>query len=102
MKLNDDCITDVLFTLEESLELTDDLFAPIPLTLKDICTKNDTMGKYSPKEVFYTLKKLAEAGYILTEDSRNDESKSYRTYSVLDITFQGHEYIRKLRTQSSD
>lgn len=98
MKLNFECVKDVLLFLEKELQL-DDYFESIPLSVSDI---HKTLTQYTAKEIHYTLKKLAEEEYICAkEESRQistNECKYF--YGVSDITFKGHQYLNSVRNQS--
>lgn len=98
MRLNYDCVRDVLLFLEKELQL-DDYFEPIPLSVSDI---HKTLAQYSAKEIHYTLKKLAEEEYICAKDeSRKISTNEFKSfYGVSDITFKGHQYLNSVRNQS--
>ncbi len=98
MKLNFECIKDVLLFLEKELQL-DDMFELIPLSASDIYK---ALTQYTAKEIYYTLKKLAEEGYICAKiESRQVSTNRYKSfYCVSDITFKGHQYLNSVRNQS--
>ena len=88
MKLNLDCVRDVLLQCEkmgynEHLRL-DDLKTSLP--------------KYSEDEIEYTCLKLSEADYlkITTKDLSNQKI----ILRINDITFKGHEFLNDIRSDN--
>ncbi|WP_252225207.1 MULTISPECIES: DUF2513 domain-containing protein [unclassified Clostridium] len=83
MKLNNDCIRDVLLYLEETLDY--DVFVYI----EDIKNK---IKEYDEKELKYTIDKLNDGGLIIgTCDSYNN------IMDIDKITFKGHQYLDNIR-----
>lgn len=84
MKLNQDCVRDLLLYLEENLTLNDHL------SVENISLKN-----YSRDELLYTADKLYEAGYI------NCMRKIYDTTDLIilisSITYEGHQFLDNIR-----
>ena len=84
MKLNQDCVRDLLLYLEENLTLVDHL------SVENISLKN-----YSRDELLYTADKLYEAGYI------NCIRKIYDTTDLIilvsSITYEGHQFLDNIR-----
>lgn len=93
MKLNYDCIRDVLLTTEELTGLKDNLLFEC-IGLYDVASQ---LEQYDIKEIFYTVLKLDEAGYIKSGWLDDKESTNYMFYMVYDITFKGHEYLNSIR-----
>lgn len=46
--------------------------------------------------VFYQIKKLSEAGYVEYDTFGKDGGNSNYEYFNVDITFQGHEFLRQM------
>jgi len=92
MKLNFDTVREVLLIIEDSISYNEKLRI-VPLTVYDISSK---LEEISLEEVFYTLRKLSDGGYIATfgDDMFMTDIEKYR---VLDITFKGHEYLNTVR-----
>lgn len=92
MRLNYDCIRDVLLTLEDMLQFNEELEYP-EITLQELC---DNLDCYSKQDIAYTLINLSEAEYIsaivCAYDDRIDDIICNR------ITFEGHKYIDSIRT----
>ena len=91
MKLNYDCVRELLLTLEENLVMDDSLSFP-SLTLKQVCEK---MPDFSRADIAYASTKLLEAEYI--------EANSIESYSKIikivysSITYEGHQYLDSIR-----
>lgn len=92
MKLDLDCIRDILLkceaecSLNESLEWTD-------LTLSDF----ENLG-YSNQEIAYTIVLLEEADYIVASINYFDNAIGY--VSVSRLTYFGHEFLDSIRPES--
>lgn len=84
MKLNQDCIRDLLLYLEESLKLND------YLSISNISLKN-----YSSEELLYTTDKLYEAGYL--KCSRKVYDNTDLMIFVSSITYTGHQFLDNIR-----
>ncbi|MDE5570390.1 MAG: DUF2513 domain-containing protein [Ruminococcus sp.] len=92
MKLNYDCVRDVLLTIEEITGLDDSLLFE-PVCFYDIASN---LSQYDDKETLYTILKLSEAEYIKTK-WMNEKQENFHDYMVFDITFKGHEYLNSIR-----
>lgn len=86
MKLDIDCVRDVLLELEE---LPIDCHTPVSFP-----KSNSVHGE---ENVEYTLAKLKEAGYI-NADIRQYPNGQYDFYGIYDLTFSGHEFLNSIRT----
>lgn len=95
MKLNTDCIRDVLLELEKSLTYrTDDEghLERVSVSLHDL---DCILVRYTKEDIFYTLTNLEQAGFIKMTTQWSG-SGLYRCV-VNCITFQGHEFLEKIR-----
>ena len=96
MKLNYDCIRDLLLCLEDNLKYEVDLdfnkvkekSIPLQKLYKLLCD-------YTDNEIFYSVIKLEEAGFISVH-RYGDEAEHIR--SVYDITYNGHQYLDTVRS----
>lgn len=86
MKLNNECIRDLLFYLEENLKYHQRLY------VHDIKLKS-----YSPDELLYTVERLKEANFL------NCFGGIYSKYnlplSIDSITYQGHQFLDSIRDE---
>lgn len=91
MKLNPDCIRDVLLHLEEMPYRTSTSVPEITSNLKG----------FSNDEVMYTCLKLNEAG-LIDATVRNYPSDGYDiVIRVKDITYSGHQFLETIRSPKS-
>lgn len=93
MKLNYDCIRDVLIALENELQPS----IEFQISLNDMCDK--FFSDYLMEDVGYSLIKLKEAGYI---DAVLVYDDLWEIFDVVcrDITFDGHKYLDAVRNSS--
>lgn len=83
MKLNQDCIRDLLLYLEENLNYN-----------VRISVTNLNLNNYSFDDLFYTTEKLIEAGFINCSTFNSIGSHDYIFKS---ITYLGHQYLDTIR-----
>lgn len=84
MKLNHDCIRDLLIYLEENLDYKDKI---IINSLK--------LNNYSKEELMYTADRLYEANYINVNICWNMDST--HIIVVTSISYQGHQFLDTIR-----
>lgn len=84
MKLNHDCVRDLLLYVEENLGYNDELEVN-RMHLKD----------YSLEELLYTSEKLAEAGYIDYYPIEIDNE--YSIILINSISYKGHQFLDTVR-----
>lgn len=96
MKLNFDCIRDILLTLEDVLEYSEDLNFPA-ISLDDLCIETNSNSKnyYNRQDIAYSCLKLKEANYIQAEIA--DCDSCILDIICFDITFEGHKYLDTVR-----
>ena len=98
MRLNYDCVRDVLLALEKLLQVEYDpdseCFNTNSVNINEIYDAIP-VNNYSLEDVYYTIKNLDEAGYINAEPLYGDGTVI--DYDVFDITFYGNEYINTIR-----
>lgn len=88
MKLNPDCIRDILLELEK-LDLNESI------TIPELSNK---LTEYAKDEVIYNCLKLREANFIIAP------TKQYVTgsmiVSIMDITYEGHQFLSNIRSNN--
>lgn len=94
MKLNPNCIRDVLLYLEENLTITPELELK-PLILGQI----EKGLPYSKEELANVLLILGEAGFIKEAHNLDGGNKIYQM-SVRRITYSGYQFIETVRPKS--
>lgn len=87
MKLNHDCIRNLLLVLEE--KLTGDII--VNTELKD----HELLINFSKDDIFYSSKILSEQNFIIAKPLKADNEID--CYAYLSITAQGHEYLDNIR-----
>lgn len=98
MKLNPDCVRDVLLALESILEVNDDGILDQNITFFHL-RQCKMLESYSDAEILYTIEKLCQGGFInpVTDDS--EDGFSFTFYGTHGITYQGHEFLGTIRPQ---
>ena len=96
MKLNIDCVRDVLLCLESLLKFGENLEYPA-LKYEEILNYK-TCKEYSKEEIVYTLQKLEEANYIEANFYGSDQF--IFKIIVTSITFWGHDFLENIRNDS--
>lgn len=92
MKLNPDCMRDILFYLEEHLSISEELeFEEI--SMYDLAQHLD----YPIQEIANTLVILDETGYIISV--RNDNDDRIADLDVYRITYDGYQFIETIRPE---
>lgn len=89
MRLNQDCIRDVLLELEEKLTFGSHIFLQ---QIKEL----DTTKKYGEEDTIYTILKLLEADYLIGKPLY--ASNELYQLSLSSITWNGHEFLDSIRS----
>lgn len=91
MKLNPDCVRDILFAIE-------DLSKPYSLLSSDMLCETNFLKNYSEDEVLYHLQQLDWAGYIITPSRHKTIDGSF---IINDLSPIGHEFISDIRKDTN-
>lgn len=94
MRLNPDCIRDILLTLDKKL-IPNENGAVAPLAKNDIL-EIDSLSKYSQNEILYTISHLFDDGILKKGKTYISDSFS----PVADITSKGYELIDEISSNS--
>lgn len=89
MKLNPDCMRDVLIEIEKA-EYEE------PLYLQRFY---DALLKYSEDEINYSIVKLEEAGFIKAV-IKSHVGYDYSIHRIDDITYRGHQFLADIRSDN--
>lgn len=84
MKLNHDCVRDLMIFAEETLNMNN-----------FIRCSGLELPPYYKDDLIYTASKLIEAGYIEGEYSKYLSGK--RDTTIMSITWEGHEFLDTIR-----
>ncbi len=93
MKFNLDCARDILFLLEEKLNITPDLEI-VSVDLEEITS---ALFTYEAGEIANTLIVLSEAGFIFSENIFGDEIVA--DILVARITYNGYQFLESIRPE---
>ncbi len=90
MKLNVDCMRDILLTME-SYGYGE---------ISDIDTLHDALPNYTEEEISYACLKMDEAGFIDILSADMMGSFIPTVVQVTDITYEGHQFLENIRQQN--
>ena len=99
MKINLDCIRDILIYIEEHLTvpLHDNLTA-IECNSLDVLNLSKDLPNYKRDDIWYSVKMLTECNYI---DTRGISTQTYFSMMYIDsMTYAGHKFLESIRPQS--
>lgn len=97
MELKPKCVRDIMLAVEELSDFNDSLTTKY-ISLDDLCAY-DSMNNYSQKEIFYTLLKLNEGGYINMKYQYASNALAFCFISSLTIS--GHEYLEAIKSNKA-
>ena len=86
MKLNHNCVRDLLLYTEEHLEYG-----------YYIKVSEAQINSYSQYEIIYAADKLLEAGYIVGDKRVTMDSKGIPQIDITSITWSGHQFLDNIR-----
>ncbi|MCH5385031.1 hypothetical protein DKZ23_10345 [Limosilactobacillus reuteri] len=89
MKLNSDCVRDILIAIEDSTNFQEAINNNQLETL-------DVINPYTSEEILYHLRQLSWAGLIQDFDCYADGG-----YSILDLSPKGHEFLNNIRSDEN-
>ncbi|MGI2294179.1 DUF2513 domain-containing protein [Paenibacillus sp. GXUN7292] len=92
MKLNHDCVRDILLTIESELDVDG-------FMLSTKLQEHDNLAKYSYKEILYCSIRLREAGFIETIGTDITSSVG-RILKIRGLTYDGHLFLDNVRDNS--
>jgi len=94
MKLNYDCIRELLLVLETNLEF-DNYLEFNPISFDDLL-EIEGLSEYSEQDLLCSIINLDDAGFIETISGVFDGSP-LQNISIIRITYYGHEFIETIR-----
>lgn len=95
MKLNSDCMRDVMLRIEQMQTITADEENNMSIEALWIEDLYEPLAKYDKKDIFYALYNLDQAEYISTNLINGDDSAL--GYVVNYITYEGHNFLDRIR-----
>lgn len=99
MKLNPDCVRDVLIYLEDNLILFDDEYRVCrnEIGWKALSEDDCLNKKYLIDDIRYAIIQLSEAGFIVGKPVTGGRNYGIIGLDILGITWAGHELLANLR-----
>ncbi|BBM18381.1 hypothetical protein G15_2046 [Enterococcus avium] len=94
MKLNQECVRDLLLAVEEQLRL-EPVGIDQLIDQSDLYLRVDDQYKYELEELIYTAQKLNEAGFINGDSSIGYDQ--FTDFTVESITWNGHKFLDTVR-----
>ena len=96
MKLNPECIRDLMLILEDITGISKvNPYRFREINCESLMWRNDLSNKYTENEVAYTLIQLAESGYIYMP-FRIEYETVLNLGNILYVTPKGHEFTAKI------
>lgn len=103
MKLNPDCVRDVLLYLESHLEYinrNDYALEHNEITFNTIAEDLSQKHDYEKSSVNYAIEKLLEVGFITSNTQSRGRNNAIIYAPISDITWNGHQFLNNIRQQS--
>ncbi len=103
MKLNPDCIRDVLLYLEENLSYNherQDSIEHNSIIIDKISEDLHNEKGYEIDDVNYSIEKLLEIKYIIPETTIRGNNNSILYCPISDISYNGHMFLGTIRPKS--
>jgi hypothetical protein len=97
MRLNPDCVRDVLLVLESNIMYNADSSTTEikPVAWNALYENENLLLHHAASDIKYTVQKLAEAEFISV--SVNIAGHAWVSCDVIDITWNGHEFLNTVR-----
>lgn len=93
MKLNIDCVRDLLLAVENYVNFDENLIYPTVSVEK--LFQCDFLRRYSKADIFYTALKLYEGGFINADVQYGDNTS---VILIKSLTYEGHCFLENIRT----
>lgn len=103
MKINPDCIRDVLLYLEKNLTYNHDRQDTIEhnsITMHKIAEDLRNQNGYEIDDVNYSVEKLLEIRYIIPETELRGHNNSILYCPISDISYNGHMFLNTIRPKT--
>lgn len=103
MKLNPDCIRDVLLYLEENLSYNHETEGSIEhntITIHKISKDLHEEKGYEIDDINYSVEKLLEIRYIISATELRGSNNSILYCPISDISYNGHMFLGTIRPKS--
>lgn len=100
MKLNPDCVRDILLWLEENQEMEQGWDGALTGYVKNYVSTDipQYIENHSGADVLYSINQMIKSGLLSGKDMRIDGAA---IYLITDITPKGHEFLGNIRTEEN-
>lgn len=106
MKLNKNCVRDILMYVEENSTYKEsngfkNYFTLKVITFNDLCQTEIINSKYEHDTIYYTIEKMKDYGLIKTEDDPLNSNcfEGLKNYHIESITSKGHEFLDNAKNE---
>ena len=89
MKLDHECVRDILIYVEDTLGLK-----------QFLTVEEDVLPQYSVNDVVYAAEKLIEAGYLNGKIRNTMDQGSLPIVTIASLTWVGHSYLDNIRSNT--
>ena len=99
MKLNKDCIRDILMYVEQNNvyeEIKNFKYSSLhTISFDDLCEDETIKSKYKHDVIYYTIEKMKDYGLIITSKESHSSIKfeGFKNHHINGITPRGHEFL---------
>lgn len=100
MKLNPDCLRDVLLYLEDNIRYICCEDEIIKRTKVNMYTIAKSLSEHTEEDVIYSIEKLYEMKYIELMNEQKDNQGYIMQGNVRSITASGHQFLETIRPKS--
>lgn len=95
MKLNVECIRDVLIEIESQHRIEVETDGLISIQRLDIGSIYKQLPQYQREDIYYSVLMLSEAEYVLIDETY--AMGGVYSCEILRMTYAGHEFLAKIR-----
>lgn len=103
MKLNPDCVRDVLLYLEDNLTYIHENIFSIEHNSIDISVLAEVLHNqknYNVDDVIYSVEKLLEVKFIIPKTELRGNDNNILCCPIADISWNGHQFLNTIRPKS--
>lgn len=102
MKLNPDCIRDVMLVLEDITGVSrknNGSYSFLDVEISDLVKDERIAGTYFPEEVVYSVLQLVESGYIKANVHHDMQVVRFDIGPVFYLTPKGHDFVSSIYSE---
>lgn len=95
MKLNPDCVLDVMMYLENNLGIKQNSFKCVEF----LSIWKEFSDQYQKKDILYSIFQLTKSGFIVTDMTEDIVHNRFSVSDIFYITPKGHDFISSANTK---